>query len=229
MPCYNEANRLYSGAFLDYLREHPDRSLHFVDDGSADDTPNVLKAIEAELPDRITVQILDQNKGKAEAVRCGMRAAAASGASSYIAFLDADLSAPLQVIDELVAAIAPREHLHCAFGSRVKRMGAEIERNWMRHYLGRVFATVATTVLGVVAYDSQCGAKLFRASVVDQLFDRPFVSNWFFDLEIILRAEPKSILEVPISAWREVGESKIKWTDFMKAPFELLRIRRHYK
>lgn len=215
-------------AFYAFLERHADYHCLFVDDGSTDGTVEVLKQAEERFPDRISVLIQSQNGGKAEAVRSGMMHAASQVKFDYIGFIDADLSAPLKVMPELQQGLDDHLDFNCAFGSRVKRLGAKVERRFTRHLSGRIFATVATRILHVTAYDSQCGAKLFRAEAVEKLFNEPFLSPWFFDLEIIMRASQENIIEVPISEWKEVGESKIKFWDFMKAPFEILKIRRHY-
>lgn len=228
VPCYNESDRLPVDAFVGFLRENPGYSCLFVDDGSTDNTSQLLTGVVALLPEQMEVLEQPENGGKAEAVRSGMLHAALNPSNEFVGFIDADLSAPLKVMKELYEELNKREHYHSAFGSRVKRMGAHVERLFVRHFLGRIFATMATNVLGVVAYDSQCGAKLFRRGVVAQLFAEPFVSAWFFDLELILRAEKKGIVEVPVSEWKEVGQSKIKFVDFIKAPFEILKIRKHY-
>jgi hypothetical protein len=124
-------------------------------------------------------------------------------------------------------------------GSRVKLLGRHIERRPSRHYLGRFFATAASAVLGLAVYDTQCGAKLFRASSAISFFQQPFCSRWIFDVEIIARLiqarrgkesrQPEQVIyEVPLLAWKDIPGSKLKYSDFVRAAWELLRIRNRY-
>lgn len=124
-----------------------------------------------------------------------------------------------------------------AFGSRVKRLGIRLERSGLRHYVGRVFATEASMLLGLPVYDTQCGAKLFKSSLAQEVFREPFQSRWFFDVEIFFRLlavlgrarVEREIIEVPLDSWIEKGSTKVGWTDFLRAPFELLRIYWFYR
>src|SRR6266568_1094414 len=159
VPCFNEAARLRPDGFGP-LAEHPEIELLFVDDGSTDDTRRVLEGLAARWP-RAHVLALPANGGKGEAVRRGMLDGLARGAAC-VGYLDADLATPademLRLRDELLGAAGASAVL----ASRVALLGRDIQRNPARHYLGRVFATTASVVLGLPVYDTQCGAKLFR-------------------------------------------------------------------
>ena len=93
-----------------------------------------------------------------------------------------------------------------------------------------VFSLAASGVLGVPIYDTQCGAKLFRADdVCREVFRTPFLSRWIFDVEIFARyfhllgLSGTSIFEHVLEQWHEVGGSKLRGRDFLRAPLELMR------
>jgi dolichyl-phosphate beta-glucosyltransferase len=233
VPCYNEELRLRRDTFLGFLRSRPHVSLCFVDDGSSDGTLKMLEAMSAEGGSRLLVRHLETNSGKAEAVRQGVLYTASLGRFAFIGYWDADLSTPLAQLDLLVAALESEPARALALGSRVKRLGSQIDRNAVRHYLGRVFSTMASQLFDLPVYDSQCGAKLFRADVKETLFGEPFVTKWLFDVELLVRLKrhlgPKPFLEasveVPLTAWKEVGGSKLSLLHMVRVPLDLLRIR----
>ncbi|SDK91323.1 Glycosyl transferase family 2 [Salinimicrobium catena] len=230
VPCYNEGDRLCVPSFLDFLRNSP-HSVYFVNDGSKDNTLDLLGSVKKAYPDKVEVVNLTKNFGKAEAVRQGFLSAIESEKFHYIAYLDADLATPLEEIDFLLSHI--ESGIEVVIGSRVKRLGTEIIRYPLRHYLGRVFATMASVTLDLKVYDSQCGAKIFQKEIAEILFLNPFQSKWLFDLELLYRLKHtypenfnKIILEVPLRTWQEKGDTRIKMLDFVTAPLELLRIKR---
>ena len=66
VPCFNEADRLRSEVFLDFLKNHPGIRFLFVNDGSSDRTPDILSNLKAYLPDYIEILTLEKNSGKAD-------------------------------------------------------------------------------------------------------------------------------------------------------------------
>ena len=234
VPCYNEADRLDMDAFRTFSDATSEIGFMFVDDGSRDRTWDALGGLEAERPTVFRRMRLERNSGKAEAVRLGMAACldVAEGTPRYVGFWDADLATPLAVAPDLASILDARPDTDAVFGSRVRLLGRNIERHLSRHITGRVFATFASLLLRLPVYDTQCGAKLFRAGepLRDVLSD-PFLTRWIFDVEMIARMQRTGrarIYEFPLPEWRDEGGSKIRFRHYLQVPFDLLRIYRHY-
>src|SRR5262245_54903796 len=162
IPCYNEAGRLRRDQFLAFLDRHGWAALCFVNDGSADGTLAALEALRQQRPDQILVLNQPANGGKAAAVRAGILHVAAMNRWAVLGYWDADLSTPLDEVERILAALRSHPDCQLAMGSRVKRLGARIDRRAARHVMGRIFASCASAILGLPVYDSQCGAKLFQ-------------------------------------------------------------------
>ena len=235
IPCYNEAARLKSEVFIDFARQHPNIHFVFVNDGSRDSTSAVLKALSSQIPDQSTVLHNAINQGKAGVVRQGVLHAIDSLPAGVIGFWDADLATPLPTSLEMLHVLDANPTLWMVFGARVQLLGRHIHRKPQRHYLGRVFATCVSILLGLPIYDTQCGAKLFRRTPhLRTLFSEPFVSRWIFDVEIINRfmhlppgTAPKpedAIYEFSLDYWKDVDGSKVKPLDFFKALADLYKI-----
>ena len=235
VPCYNEAARLDPEAFLHCVSTHPGMQLVLVNDGSVDGTAKILDRIRGAAPASVTIVREPINRGKAEAVRAGMLAAL-SRHPRVIAFFDADLSTPLQAVDDFLAVLRTRPAVELVLGSRVMLMGRDVKRRPSRHYLGRVFATAVSYALDLPVYDTQCGAKMLRVNAATaSWFAAPFRSRWVFDVELIARylwlpaapGEPSRrdrIYELVLPAWHDRPGSKLRWFDFPRAIVDLAHI-----
>ncbi|HEY3595095.1 MAG TPA: glycosyltransferase [Polyangiaceae bacterium] len=229
IPCYNEAARLDEQAFLAAVQDDA-IDLLCVDDGSRDATPDQLRDLAAQKPDRIAVLTLIENGGKAEAVRQGMLRAIAGGAE-VVGYLDADLATPIAEMRRLTDILIRRE-VDVVLGARVAMLGHRIERRSWRHYLGRLFASAASMALRLPIYDTQCGAKVFRrTAALESALAQPFRSRWAFDIELIgrlLGGESKldetKILEEPLREWHDVRGSKLRLAQMAGAAADLGRI-----
>lgn len=230
IPCYNEASRIRLDVFRDFLREQDYIDFCFVNDGSRDNTSEVLRYAVERCPERFLLVDNPDNRGKAEAVRSGMLHVASLGRYDLIGFLDADLATPLEDIHLLVEVMRRQPSVMMTMGARLKRLGANVQRKAYRHYMGRVFATVVSLLFRMPVYDSQCGAKLFRVSLVPEVFRAPFSSRWLFDVEILLRVRrlypdyERLVCEVPLRTWIEQGDSRIRFSHLLKMPYELFQI-----
>jgi dolichyl-phosphate beta-glucosyltransferase len=234
VPCYNESKRLNVGAFKKFVESG--HSICFADDGSTDNTADLLRKAFYGNP-KVEVFRANRNLGKASVIRAAALERIQRGVPAdvdWVGFWDADLATPLEEVELFLrfrSDFSPQAR--AIFGSRVLRLGADIERSALRHYLGRAFATIAAQMLGVRSYDSQCGAKLFHKSVLDRVFREEFISRWIFDLEILLRLEKGQdrlqVVECPVSRWKDIPGSKVKIANEIFRVFgDLLKIRKRY-
>ncbi len=240
VPCFNEAKRLDSRAFGDFIAGSADVTFVFVDDGSTDDTPLIVERLRQQHPQHICTLRLSSNVGKGEAVRRGVQVALRRR-PLMVGFWDADLATPLDAIPRFCKLLRARPELALVMGSRVALLGRQIRRSGLRHFTGRVFATAASLVLGLPVYDTQCGAKLFRVTpAFSQLISRPFRSRWIFDVEILARmvvaehcmnshGAQDAIYEYPLEQWRDVHGSRLEIIDFLTAGIDLAAIYWRYR
>lgn len=240
VPCYNEEKRLNVDAFLSYLAQTKGVSLLFVNDGSRDETLGVLRSMEAQAPaGRCEVLDLENNQGKGGAVRAGILYALAKK-PEVVGFWDADLATPLTEIASLYDLLKTSPNYEIVTAARALMLGRDIRRQAMRHYLGRCFAMVASLLLDLSVYDTQCGAKLFRVTPwLHTLFAQPFLSRWIFDVELLLRRKAlgerlglppleQAVIEFPLYVWEDVRGSKLAGRDFFRVQRDLVAIRLDY-
>ena len=226
IPCYNEEKRLDTHAFSSFIQEHPEVKFIFADDGSTDNTAEVLRILcqsgEAEFFP------LTVNSGKAEAVRQGILHANSIGSFDFIGFWDADLATSLDELTRMTNTI--EEKTIYISGCRLLRLGGAIQRKLSRHILGRSFATAVSVHLDLPVYDTQCGAKLYKQECISTVFARPFITRWFFDVEILRRLINfygrervlTDSIEMPLYRWLDVEGSKLRYLSCLKDFIKLL-------
>lgn len=97
------------------------------------------------------------------------------------------MATPINELLLIFDKIQSSDHFKIALGSRLQRLGANIERKDLRHYLGRIFATFASIILKLIVYDTQCGAKILHQSIISITCNEVFISKCLFDVEIVAR------------------------------------------
>jgi dolichyl-phosphate beta-glucosyltransferase len=234
VPCYNEAQRLPQQELLAWAARRPDWSWILVDDGSRDSTLSILQNL-SQRAANVRALALPANAGKAEAVRQGLRSALDRDGSAWVGYLDADMATSPAEIERMLAEYASSE-VSLVMGCRLKRLGSNVRRSMIRHYGGRVVASGISMMLRLPTYDTQCGAKIFRRELAEQLLDKPFVSRWLFDVELLARcrnllgrdAVLDRVVEFPLQAWEDRPGSKLRVRDVLRVPVELFKLHRIY-
>ncbi len=222
IPAHNEERRLPRALEqIDrFLREWGQPAeVIVVENGSADRTAEIVEAFAREHP--YVRLIRDPRRGKGRAVRQGMLAA--RGRYRYIC--DADLSTP---IEEVVKFLPPRlEGFDVAIGSREVTGARRIGEPMYRHVIGRIFNAIVRLLAVPGFQDTQCGFKMFRGEVAEDLFRSQRLDGMSFDVEVLFIARMRGyrIVEVPVT-WYFNPESRVRllW-DSLNMFRELLLIR----
>jgi glycosyltransferase involved in cell wall biosynthesis len=206
IPAYNEAGRIVSSleAIQDYVRGKDFLvEIIVVDDGSTDNTAEIASA-------QAGVRVLRNqgNRGKGFSVRHGVLEAR----GELILFTDADLSAPIEEANKLLAAMES-SHADAVVGSRaLQRELIGAHQSLFREWGGRFFNLLVRIFSGLNIHDTQCGFKLFRSQTTRQAFELQRVDRFGFDPEILFLVERLggTVVEVPVR-WNHNPATKVHY------------------
>ena len=224
IPAYNECARIEGTLerVMSCIQERGwDAEVLVVDDGSTDETVAVVQRW-MERYDRMHLVKNAGNRGKGYSVRNGLLQAA----GDVVMFTDADLSAPMEEAERLLAAIA--DGADVAIGSRwMDRTRQTIHQPLYRQFFGRCFNWVTRSVMGLPYKDTQCGFKAFKRSAAQVIFRLQTIERWGFDPEILFIARKLKyvIREVPVT-WGHDERSRMSYLkDGMKMLEDMAKIR----
>lgn len=224
IPAYREAGRI--GATVTrvcaYLDAQPyDWEVLVVIDG---DSGGAAAEARAAAGDRANVRVLTNaaNRGKGYSVRRGF----AEATGDRLAFIDADLSLPVEGLAPMMAqfdagadvVIASRQ----APGARVE--GAPPA---LRAVMSRVFNLVVQAVALPGLSDTQCGFKGFTAAAARQIFASHRSDRFGFDVEALFLARQHGfrIVEMPVTCRYHAGSSVHRLGDVMSMLGDVLAVR----
>ena len=183
------------------------------DNASTDATPAVAAELAEELPEVRVLRLNDKGRGRA------LAAAWLTSDARVVSYMDVDLSTDLSALLPLVAPVISG-HSQVSIGSRLVT-GSRVRRGPKREVISRVYNILLRLVLRVRFKDAQCGFKALRADVARSLLPDVVNRNWFFDTELLVRAERAGlrIHELPVD-WTDDPDSRV---DIVATAIEDLR------
>lgn len=231
IPCFNEEKRLDVEKFAELIKAHKNLNMIFVDDGSTDNTLEILQDFKSDLMG-VYVVSLENNIGKANAVRVGFQLAVKiankeSEPVSWIGFTDSDSQISKWAINKLVSELDGHS-TDSIFAVR----NLITEKNY-RYFVGKLVSFyLFNNFRSNLPRDSQCGLKFFRFDLpfLELALSNPFHTRWFFEIEIYLRLRELGH-EMSISCFQltDLGRSensKIRVRSYLEIIREVKHIKR---
>lgn len=224
IPAYNEESRILPTlesvhAFLN--KNFPAFEIIVVNDGSRDSTSQVVTEF-AKHHEGVRLIAYEVNKGKGYAVRVGMLAAS----GNLILMNDADGSSPIQEVLRLKEAMENGADIVIA--SRAKEDPTRVVKALAyRTYMGNTFNSIVQWLLLPGLKDTQCGFKLFKRPVAQDIFSCSRIDGYAFDVEVLYIAKCRNykIVEIAID-WTNVTGSKINvLVDSAKMLFQVIKVK----
>lgn len=206
IPSFNEEKRL--PATLERIASYINASgrkteVIVVDDGSTDGTARVAEAFRGKL-EEIRVVSNGRNRGKGYSVRRGSM----ESHGEIVLFTDADLSAPIEEADKLLAKM---DEYDVAIGSRaMNRKLIEVHESKFRELAGIIFNRIVRLILRLPFVDTQCGFKAFRREKCKIIFEQQTIERFGFDPELLYLARHHGLRTVEVAVrWSHSPATKV--------------------
>ena len=202
IPVFNEEKAIAGtlSFFENFLNEHPETEVIFVDDGSRDATRQIL---EDRLDPRMKLIFHPKNKGYGAALKSGIKTAS----SEVVAMTDADGSYPNEKIADFFHLLLA-EKADMVVGART---GKVVKLGFLRRFPKFVLRRLAEYLSESPIPDLNSGLRVVRKELL--LKSSKFLPEGFSfttTLTLFLLANDCKILYSPINYFKRTGKSKIK-------------------
>jgi glycosyltransferase involved in cell wall biosynthesis len=191
MPAYNEADNIepmVEEATPALEANADDYEIIVVDDGSADDTAAVTRRVMASHPH---VRLVEHpvNQGFGAAVFSGFT----SAEKDWIFYTDADRQF---VLSELERFVPYMDQADLIAGYRAPRRDP-----FLRVFYGKGWSALCTLLFGYTVRDVDCGFKLFRRDIIQNLAPAIASRGATFSIEWLVRAKRAGyrFVELPVT------------------------------
>lgn len=230
IPAYNEEENLkkdcLSPVYEFLSKQKYSYEVLIVDDGSKDDTINLVKKFIRNKP---TFKLIENpHGGKAITVMTGLL----RSQGEIALFTDTDQATPISEINKFLPQFEKGSDI--VIGSRHGRKGAPP----IRRLTAWGFVVLRNIIVGLPFVDTQCGFKAFTRDAVNKVFPKVLARweklktngaavNAGFDVEVLFLAKQQKlkITEIPVE-WHHVGSARVPFLkNAIEATLDMLRIR----
>lgn len=211
IPVYNKEQQIpiTLEAVVTYLaKQEYTAEITVVDDGSSDETPQVVRSFIAQHNEPPNVRLIENDhRGKGYAVRTGML----NAQSKYVLFIDADLATPISEMGKMIGSLEAGHDI--AIGTRQGIGSSRKNEPYLRHLAGRTFNLLVRVIAGLSFQDTQCSFKGFRREVAHDLFSR--VQLYGQDAKTLkgraITGFDVEVLYLAVQAGYRIDEIPVRW------------------
>lgn len=194
LPCFREGEHLnQSIADLLQISKSFDFTfeLIFVEDGSPDNTKEILKKFESTLSNSRFI-FHEKNRGRGAAIKSGYELAQ----GNIVGFIDIDLEISPKYIAEMIraldnhdVAVAKRDYFY--------KMNFQ---SILRNILSKGYRKLCKLVLHHPYSDTESGFKFFKKTSVAAFFSHIENDHWFWDTEFMMQSHlhQLKVAEIPV-------------------------------
>jgi len=205
VPVHNEARILEQNILKTRdtaLSILPNFEIVIAEDGSKDGSDKIAARL-AKKYKEIKFIHSDERLGKGEAIKRAFK----NFNPDIFVLMDADLSVEPNFLPNLIEKIKNGSDI--VIGSRMAH-GSKVKRSLKRNVASKTYNWLVRRFFDVDFTDMQCGFKAFTSDAISNIIDSVEERHWFFDTELLIRANMAgySIEEIPIE-WEEKSH-KIK-------------------
>ena len=225
IPVFNE-ERYINDLFLDLKKyfNQEDIEVIVVNDGSNDDSLNILKSIKKKsYKFKYKLINLNKNFGKGYAVKQGAK----ETLGKYILLQDADLELDLKDSKEIYEIISKDDNIDCIFGSRYLSGKLKKHNYFINEFIGKFNTFVFNLLFGQSLSDIHCGLKIFHRNVYKKI--NLSVNDFGLEIDIASQIIKNNyfIYEVGVSYFSRTVKAgkKITWLDGLKSYYYLFKAR----
>ena len=206
LPAYNE---------VDYLQPAVEKTIQtlneftqsyeviIAEDGSTDGTAERAEELMQKSPFVRHIH-RDKRLGRGTALNNAFK----QSNGEVLVYMDLDLATDLKYLKPLVEAITV-EGYDFSTGSRMMSE-SRAERTFSRGFSSKTYNFLVRHILGSKLRDHQCGFKAFKREPLMQLLDKVEATHWFWDTELLVRAQRQGykVKEIAVE-WKSGKDTKV--------------------